>query len=146
MVYPGQPFLRAAFWALRLDVFNMAILVLLTGGNGYTFSVIFTLLLGGQQFFEASARLTMFMLPHHSLEICECAKITEGSSYVDEAMPTSESLPDSKKPVDAMNGSTINEYKPFGNSPRRLGRIRPSPRSPGPPHRVRQVAHPSGRC
>lgn len=69
VVYPGWPFFRAAFMALRHGVLNMAVLVLMSVGTGYVFSVISTFFLGGIQFFEASAMLMVFILLGHWLEM-----------------------------------------------------------------------------
>lgn len=69
VVYPGWPFFRAAFMALRHGVLNMAVLVLMSVGTGYVFSVISTFFLGGVQFFEASAMLMVFILLGHWLEM-----------------------------------------------------------------------------
>lgn len=69
VIYPGWPFFRAAFRALRHGVLNMAVLVLMSVGTGYTFSVISTFFLGGVQFFEASAMLMVFILLGHWLEM-----------------------------------------------------------------------------
>ena len=69
VIYPGWPFFRAAFRALRHGVLNMAVLVLMSVGTGYGFSVISTFFLGGVQFFEASAMLMVFILLGHWLEM-----------------------------------------------------------------------------
>ena len=69
VVYPGWPFFRAAVMALRHGVLNMAVLVLMSVGTGYTFSVISTFFLGGIQFFETSAMLMVFILLGHWLEM-----------------------------------------------------------------------------
>jgi Cu2+-exporting ATPase len=69
VVYPGWPFFSAAFRALRNGVLNMAVLVLMSVGTGYTFSVISTFFLDGVQFFEAAAMLMVFILLGHWLEM-----------------------------------------------------------------------------
>lgn len=69
VIYPGWPFFRAALWALRNGVLNMAVLVLMSVGTGYIFSVISIFFLGGVQFFEASAMLMVFILLGHWLEM-----------------------------------------------------------------------------
>ncbi len=69
VIYPGWPFFRAAIMALRHGILNMAVLVLMSVGTGYTFSVISTFFLGGVQFFEASAMLMVFILLGHWLEM-----------------------------------------------------------------------------
>jgi copper chaperone CopZ len=69
VVYPGWPFFRAAVRALRNGVLNMAVLVLMSVGTGYTFSVISTFFLDGVQFFEAAAMLMVFILLGHWLEM-----------------------------------------------------------------------------
>lgn len=69
VIYPGWPFYAAAVRSLRNGVLNMAVLVLMSVGTGYVFSVISTFWLGGTQFFEASAVLLVFILLGHWLEM-----------------------------------------------------------------------------
>ena len=69
IVYPGWPFFVAAIRALRRGVFNMAVLVLLSVGAGYFFSIGATFVWGGPQFYEASAVLLVFILLGHWLEM-----------------------------------------------------------------------------
>ncbi|MDT1000505.1 ATPase P, partial [Pseudomonas aeruginosa] len=57
ILYPVWPFVVAAIRALRNGVLNMAVLVLLSVGTGYLFSVASTFLFKGEQFYEASAVL-----------------------------------------------------------------------------------------
>jgi Cu2+-exporting ATPase len=69
ILYPVWPFLVAAWRALRNGVLNMAVLVVLSVGTGYLFSVGSTFLFAGQQFYEASAVLLVFILLGHWLEM-----------------------------------------------------------------------------
>ena len=69
ILYPVWPFLVAAIRALRNGVLNMAVLVLLSVGTGYLFSVGATFLFEGQQFYAASAVLLVFILLGHWLEM-----------------------------------------------------------------------------
>ena len=69
IAYPGWPFFVAAIRALRRGVFNMAVLVLLSVGAGYFFSIGATFVWGGSQFYEASAVLLVFILLGHWLEM-----------------------------------------------------------------------------
>jgi Cu2+-exporting ATPase len=69
ILYPGWPFFVAAARALRRGVFNMAVLVLLSVGTGYLFSVGATFIFKGEQFYEASALLLVFILLGHWLEM-----------------------------------------------------------------------------
>jgi Cu2+-exporting ATPase len=69
VIYPGWPFYAAAVRSLRNGVLNMAVLVLMSVGTGYIFSVVSTFWLGGPQFFEASAVLLVFILLGHWLEM-----------------------------------------------------------------------------
>jgi Cu2+-exporting ATPase len=69
ILYPVWPFVVAAIRALRNGVLNMAVLVLLSVGTGYLFSVASTFLFKGQQFYEASAVLLIFILLGHWLEM-----------------------------------------------------------------------------
>ena len=69
ILYPVWPFLVAAWRAIRSGVANMAVLVVLSVGTGYLFSVGATFWYGGEQFFEASAILLVFILLGHWLEM-----------------------------------------------------------------------------
>ncbi len=69
ILYPGWPFFIAAVRALRHGVFNMAVLVLLSVGTGYLFSLGATFFFKGEQFYEASALLLVFILLGHWLEM-----------------------------------------------------------------------------
>ncbi len=69
ILYPVWPFVVAACRAIRGGVANMAVLVILSVGTGYLFSVGATFWFGGQQFYEASAILLVFILLGHWLEM-----------------------------------------------------------------------------
>ena len=69
ILYPVWPFLIAAWRALRNGILNMAVLVVLSVGTGYLFSVGSTFFFDGQQFYEASAVLLVFILLGHWLEM-----------------------------------------------------------------------------
>lgn len=69
ILYPVWPFLVAAWRALRNGVLNMAVLVVLSVGTGYLFSVGTTFFFEGQQFYEAASVLLVFILLGHWLEM-----------------------------------------------------------------------------
>ena len=69
ILYPVWPFIIAAYRAIRSGVANMAVLVVLSVGTGYLFSVGSTFFYGGQQFYEASSILLVFILLGHWLEM-----------------------------------------------------------------------------
>ena len=69
VIYPAWPFFVAAARALRNRVLNMAVLVVLSVGTGYLFSVGATFLFEGAQFYEAVAVLLVFILLGHWLEM-----------------------------------------------------------------------------
>lgn len=69
ILYPGWPFFIAAVRALRRGVLNMAVLVLLSVGTGYFFSIGATFFYEAEQFYEASALLLVFILLGHWLEM-----------------------------------------------------------------------------
>ncbi len=69
ILYPAWPFVVAAVRALRNGVLNMAVLVVLSVGTGYLFSVGATFFFKGEQFYEASAVLLVFILLGHWLEM-----------------------------------------------------------------------------
>ncbi|MHB1230978.1 MAG: heavy metal translocating P-type ATPase [Burkholderiales bacterium] len=69
IIYPGWPFYVAAFHALRNGVANMAVLVFLSVGTGYFFSIGATFFFAGEQFYEAASVLLVFILLGHWLEM-----------------------------------------------------------------------------
>lgn len=69
ILYPVWPFAVAAWRALRNGVLNMAVLVMLSVGTGYFFSIGSTFIWQGQQFYEAAAVLLVFILLGHWLEM-----------------------------------------------------------------------------
>jgi Cu2+-exporting ATPase len=69
VIYPVWPFVVAAWRAIRSGVVNMAVLVVLSVGTGYFFSVGSTFFYGGEQFYEATAILLVFILLGHWLEM-----------------------------------------------------------------------------
>ena len=69
ILYPVWPFAVAAVRALKNRILNMAVLVMLSVGTGYLFSVGATFLFEGEQFYEASAVLLVFILLGHWLEM-----------------------------------------------------------------------------
>ncbi|MDP2027978.1 cation-translocating P-type ATPase [Sulfuriferula sp.] len=69
VIYPGWPFYVAALRAIRNGVANMAVLVFLSVGTGYFFSVGATFFFAGEQFYEASSVLLVFILLGHWLEM-----------------------------------------------------------------------------
>jgi Cu2+-exporting ATPase len=69
IVWPSWPFFTAAWRALRNGILNMAVLVVLSVGTGYVFSVGSTFFFPGVQFYEAVAVLLVFILLGHWLEM-----------------------------------------------------------------------------
>ncbi|MHB0922046.1 MAG: heavy metal translocating P-type ATPase [Thiomonas delicata] len=69
VIYPAWPFFVAAARALRNGVLNMAVLVVLSVGTGYLFSVGTTFFFEGAQFYEAVSVLLVFILLGHWLEM-----------------------------------------------------------------------------
>jgi P-type Cu2+ transporter len=70
IVYPSWPFFVDAWREFRRGTFGMALLVALSVGTGYLFSVGSTFFFkGGGQFFEAVAMLLVFILLGHWLEM-----------------------------------------------------------------------------
>jgi Cu2+-exporting ATPase len=69
ILYPAAPFVTAAYRALRNGVLNMAVLVVLSVYTGYLFSIGATFFFEGEQFFEATAVLLVFILLGHWLEM-----------------------------------------------------------------------------
>ena len=70
IVYPSWPFFVSAWRALKTGTLSMAVLVVLSVGTGYLFSVVTTFFFKeGGQFFEAVAVLLVFILLGHWLEM-----------------------------------------------------------------------------
>jgi P-type Cu2+ transporter len=69
LLYPGWPFYTAAIRSLRHGVLDMAVLVLLSVGTGYLFSLGATFLFEGADFYEATSVLLIFILLGHWLEM-----------------------------------------------------------------------------
>jgi Cu2+-exporting ATPase len=69
VLYPAWPFVVAAWRAVKNGVLNMAVLVVLSVGTGYVFSVGATFWFGGAQFYEAVSVLLVFILLGHWLEM-----------------------------------------------------------------------------
>ena len=69
VLYPSWPFFVAAGRALKNGVLNMAVLIVLSVGTGYVFSVGATFFFEGAQFYEAVAVLLVFILLGHWLEM-----------------------------------------------------------------------------
>ena len=69
ILYPSWPFFVAAWRALKTGTLNMAVLIVLSVGTGYLFSVGATFFFESDQFFEASAVLLEFILLGHWLEM-----------------------------------------------------------------------------
>ena len=98
ILYPVWPFIVAAYRALRSGVANMAVLVVLSVGTGYLFSVGSTFIYGGQQFYEASAILLVFILLGHWLEMRARAGASEAiRALMDLAPPKAIVLRDGKE-------------------------------------------------
>ena len=98
ILYPVWPFVVAAIRALRNGILNMAVLVLLSVGTGYLFSVGSTFLFKGQQFYEASAVLLVFILLGHWLEMRARAGASDAiRALMDLAPPMAAVLRDGKE-------------------------------------------------
>ena len=98
ILYPAWPFAVAAVRALRNRILNMAVLVLLSVGTGYLFSVGSTFLFDGEQFYEASAVLLVFILLGHWLEMRARAGASEAiRKLMDLAPPMATVIRDGKE-------------------------------------------------
>ncbi len=98
ILYPVWPFIVAAYRAIRNGVANMAVLVVLSVGTGYLFSVGSTFIYGGQQFYEASALLLVFILLGHWLEMRARAGASEAiRALMDLAPATANIVRDGKE-------------------------------------------------
>ena len=98
IIYPVWPFIVGAVRALRNGILNMAVLVLLSVGTGYLFSVGATFFFKGEQFYEASAVLLVFILLGHWLEMRARAGASEAiRALLDLAPPMATVLRDGRE-------------------------------------------------
>lgn len=98
VIWPSWPFFVAAWRALKNGVLNMAVLVVLSVGTGYLFSLGATFLFDGVQFFEAVAVLLVFILLGHWLEMRARAGASEAiRSLMDLAPPKAIVLRDGRE-------------------------------------------------
>ena len=97
VLWPSWPFFVAAWYAIRNGVLNMAVLVVLSVGTGYLFSVGATFFFAGVQFFEAVAVLLVFILLGHWLEMRARAGASDAiRSLMDLAPPMAVVIRDGK--------------------------------------------------
>lgn len=98
ILWPSWPFFVAAWRALRNGVLNMAVLVVLSVGTGYLFSVAATFLFEGVQFYEAVSVLLVFILLGHWLEMRARAGANDAiRALLDLAPPMATVLRDGKE-------------------------------------------------
>jgi Cu2+-exporting ATPase len=98
IIWPSWPFFVAAWRALKNGVLNMAVLVVLSVGTGYLFSLGATFLFPGVQFFEAVAVLLVFILLGHWLEMRARAGASDAiRSLMDLAPPKASVLRDGQE-------------------------------------------------
>jgi P-type Cu2+ transporter len=98
VIWPSWPFFVAAWRALKNGVLNMAVLVVLSVGTGYFFSLGATFFFEGVQFFEAVAVLLVFILLGHWLEMRARAGASDAiRSLMDLAPPKATVLRDGQE-------------------------------------------------
>jgi len=112
VIWPSWPFFVAAWRALNNGVLNMAVLVVLSVGTGYLFSLGATFLFEGVQFFEAVAVLLVFILLGHWLEMRARAGASDAiRSLMDLAPPKATVLRDGQEreipTADVMQGDLV---------------------------------------
>ena len=121
IVYPGWPFYVAAVRALRSGVLNMAVLVLMSVGTGYLFSIAATFWFDGEQFYEASSVLLVFILLGHWLEMRARAGASDAiRKLMDLAPPMAVVLRDGKEvelPTAEVVAGDIVVVRPGGKIP-----------------------------
>jgi Cu2+-exporting ATPase len=107
ILYPAWPFVTAAYRAIRNGVLNMAVLVVLSVGTGYFFSVGATFFFGGGQFFEAAAVLLVFILLGHWLEMRARAGASEAIRRLIDLAPPMATVIRADKPVEIPTAEVV---------------------------------------
>jgi Cu2+-exporting ATPase len=112
IVYPSWPFFIEAGHAIRNRVLNMAVLVVLSVGTGYLFSVGATFLFVSPTFYEAVAMLLAFILLGHWLEMRARAGASDAiRSLMDLAPPMATVIREGREvavpTADVMQGDTV---------------------------------------
>ena len=98
ILFPVWPFITEAYRAAKNGVLNMAVLVVLSVGTGYLFSVGATFFFKGAQFYEASAVLLVFILLGHWLEMRARAGASEAiRTLLDLAPPMATVIKDGRE-------------------------------------------------
>jgi Cu2+-exporting ATPase len=93
VVYPSWPFFVSAWRALKTGTLSMAVLIVLSVGTGYLFSVVTTFFFKeGGQFFEAVAVLLVFILLGHWLEMRARAGATSAIKALMDLTPAKASV------------------------------------------------------
>ena len=107
ILYPVWPFIVAAYRSLKNGVANMAVLVVLSVGTGYLFSVGSTFIYGGQQFYEAAALLLVFILLGHWLEMRARAGASEAISALMNLAPAKASVLRDGKEIEVSTAEVV---------------------------------------
>lgn len=107
ILYPAWPFVTAAYRAIRNGVLNMAVLVVLSVGTGYLFSVGATFLFEGEQFFEAAAVLLVFILLGHWLEMRARAGASEAIRRLLDLAPPMATVIRARQPVEIPTAEVV---------------------------------------
>lgn len=112
VIWPVWPFVVAAWRALRNGILNMAVLVVLSVGTGYAFSVGSTFFFPGVQFYEAVAVLLVFILLGHWLEMRARAGASEAiRALLDLAPPMATVIRDGREvdvpTAEVLQGDTV---------------------------------------
>jgi len=93
VVYPSWPFFVSAWRALKTGTLSMAVLIVLSVGTGYLFSVVTTFFFKeAGQFFEAVAVLLVFILLGHWLEMRARAGASSAIKALMDLTPTKASV------------------------------------------------------
>ena len=107
ILYPVWPFIVAAYRSLKNGVANMAVLVVLSVGTGYLFSVGSTFIYGGQQFYEAAALLLVFILLGHWLEMRARAGASDAISALMNLAPAKASVLRDGKEIEVSTAEVV---------------------------------------
>ncbi len=109
VLWSGQMFFVGAYRALRHRTLDMSVLVALSVGSGYLFSVAATFLFNGEVFYEASVLLLAFVLFGHWLEMRARSGASDAIRALLDLAPPKATVIRNGEPVEIATSEVISE-------------------------------------